>query len=331
MKDTRSIWVMSKVHDSVWITGSVMICYLFLAIYYGLNNLLGFTIVTSSLVIYFLWTVIFDGTHAFATYSRTYFDKDFRTKNIDLLVGSLVLFIAGPLYMLFFYCIATEEQYRAAFLVFNRFGILYAYYHLIRQHWGFVSIYNRKAKITSKTQVFLDSILLWSGTVYAFFYHNTYHYVPFGLAEKLADGISRSDWLLLVKMLLAIFCFNVILKLYVSYKAIKNFEKIFFNLAWIFLLAACSVIVFLFFGLHDSMLIITYTTRLIFLTTIVSYIMYTIFSEIQIKYCYPKFILLFAVLFTHNFILSLPLSYLHMHALPFFITYNITLLYASII
>ena len=93
------------------------------------------------LVLYLTWALLFDGTHAFATYSRTYFDKQFYSENKKMLLKSLLVFVIGPIFISFFYFLNNSvDDSSIAFIIFNRFAICYAYYHLIRQHWGFIVI-----------------------------------------------------------------------------------------------------------------------------------------------------------------------------------------------
>src|SRR5947209_19791925 len=50
--------------------------------------------------LFWVWLFLFDGTHSWATYSRTYADPQFRKENRRLLLGSLAWF-ALPLAVIY--------------------------------------------------------------------------------------------------------------------------------------------------------------------------------------------------------------------------------------
>jgi hypothetical protein len=53
------------------------------------------------------------------------------------------------------------------FPYFLQAALLWAYYHLVRQHWGFVALYRRRAP-DDPTPVRLDEAFLWLGCLYPF-------------------------------------------------------------------------------------------------------------------------------------------------------------------
>lgn len=304
-------WIINKKQDLLWFIGSVLVSYIFLSIYYGLSYFANMSIAYSSLFLFFLWTIIFDSTHIFATYSRTYFDKDFREKNKILIYGVLGVLFIGPLYLALFYLLGTQEQYRAAFIVFNRFGILYAYYHLIRQHWGFIALYNRKSNQASSISTKLESIILWSGTIYPFFYHHINYYLPFGLAEKNAPSIAFQDWLFVNKVLLAISIFLWLSK-YLTTQA--NIKLIFKRLSVIFFISTMALSAVLYFGLQQCLEAILLLSSTIFISSLVVYIGYLFRKKSEQSISLQKLALLSLVVFTNNFILSLDMPYIAAYA-----------------
>ncbi|MEJ7712262.1 MAG: hypothetical protein WKF84_20980 [Pyrinomonadaceae bacterium] len=46
------------------------------------------------------WAILIDAPHVFATFSRTYFDREERRARKWLLLGSLVFFLIGPVMVL---------------------------------------------------------------------------------------------------------------------------------------------------------------------------------------------------------------------------------------
>jgi hypothetical protein len=80
-----------------------------------------------------LWAVLIDAPHVFGTFSRTYFDRTERRNRGRLLWGSLLFFAIGPIMV-----------YAGAGLVFFFLAALWAYYHLVKQHYGFMVLYKKK-------------------------------------------------------------------------------------------------------------------------------------------------------------------------------------------
>ena len=78
-------------------------------------------------------------------------------------VWSLLLLAVGPLGR-------RRRSGRAGGVVFPYFlqaALLWAYYHLVRQHWGFVALYRRRAP-DDPTPARLDEAFLWLGCLYPF-------------------------------------------------------------------------------------------------------------------------------------------------------------------
>src|SRR6266568_565028 len=119
-------WIVSRSVDLSLVIGSAVAGYLYLVLYTALH--------VKITLLWWFWSVGFDGTHIFATASRTYFDKDARARHPRLLYGSLVVFFSlGPLMVL------AGQKGLLALLV----GV-WAYYHVIRQHYGFLVLYKVK-------------------------------------------------------------------------------------------------------------------------------------------------------------------------------------------
>src|SRR5437016_8393282 len=112
-------WIIGRSVDLWLVIGSALAGYAYLLLYRALH-------VKISLLWWF-WSVGFDGTHIFGTASRTFFDLEARTRQRRLLFGSAaVFFLLGPAMVL-----AGGKGYLALLV-----GV-WAYYHVIRQHYGF--------------------------------------------------------------------------------------------------------------------------------------------------------------------------------------------------
>jgi hypothetical protein len=151
-------WIISKRVDLVWIIGSVAAGYLYLLLNVGLQ-------VPISLLWWF-WSVGLDGTHIFGTASRTFFDREARERFPALLFGSAAFFFAlGPLLVLL-----GGKGYLALLV-----GV-WAYYHVIRQHYGFMVLYKVKNADLGRLDQFLDrglmGVMLIFPPFHRFFIHH---------------------------------------------------------------------------------------------------------------------------------------------------------------
>lgn len=138
----RGIWIISRGVDLSLVIGSALAGYAYLLLYTAFHVPIG--------LLWWFWSVGFDGTHIFATASRTYFDREARARNPRLLYGSLILFFTiGPAMVL-----AGAVKYLAILV-----GV-WAYYHVIRQHYGFMVLYKVKCRDLRPLDNALDRIFL---------------------------------------------------------------------------------------------------------------------------------------------------------------------------
>src|SRR5438067_12263781 len=116
-------WIIGRGVDLTLVIGSAVAGYVYLLLYAGLHVPVTY--------LWWFWSVGFDGTHIFATATRTYFDREARGRNRRLFYGSLaVCFSAGPAVVL------AGQTHLLALIV----GA-WAYYHVISQHYGFLMLY----------------------------------------------------------------------------------------------------------------------------------------------------------------------------------------------
>jgi hypothetical protein len=164
---TSPRWIINRTVDLSLIIGSVLAGYVYLGLYTGLH--------VKITLLWWFWSVGFDGTHIFATASRTYFDPESRARNPRLLYGSLLFFFSvGPLMVL------AGQKGLLALLV----GV-WAYYHVIRQHYGFLVLYKVKNRDLLPLDNALDRIFLGVTMVFPPFHRFFIHH-PEELGIKLA-------------------------------------------------------------------------------------------------------------------------------------------------
>ena len=142
-------WIIGARDDLVWFIGSVVSSYALLALYVsGLVPLVPMVA---------MWAILIDAPHVFGTFSRTYFDRSERQNRARLLWGSLLFFAIGPLAVL------------AGFaFVFFFIAALWAYYHLVKQHYGFMVLYKKKNGDLARVDNVLDRVLLLLAFNYPF-------------------------------------------------------------------------------------------------------------------------------------------------------------------
>jgi len=149
-------WIINKKDDLIWFIGSVAASYglLFANIKFGV----------SIAILVWIWALGFDGPHVFGTISRTYADSDERRKRAKLLYGSLLLFLLGPSMVLAgrAHLLGTD----AWGPIFFFFASLWAYYHLVKQHYGFMILYKKKNNDLAETDNLIDRAFILLGMTY---------------------------------------------------------------------------------------------------------------------------------------------------------------------
>ena len=142
-------WIISARDDLLWFIGSVASSYVLLLLY--ISGVLPLVVMAA------LWAILIDAPHVFGTFSRTYFDRTERQNRPRLLWGSLLFFLIGPLLVL-----------SGAGFVFFFVAALWAYYHLVKQHYGFMVLYKKKNGDLATVDNLVDRLLLLFAFNYPF-------------------------------------------------------------------------------------------------------------------------------------------------------------------
>ena len=155
-------WIISAGQDLFWFQGSVLAGVALLVFFAAAPPLSGAGGATQpALLALLLWGILFDGTHVIGTYARSYLAPDPRAR--EGLPGrrSWLLLAVGP-------AVAVADAVSGArlFPFFLLGALLWAYWHLVRQHWGFVALYRRRAPDGVPAR--LDEALLWLGCLFPF-------------------------------------------------------------------------------------------------------------------------------------------------------------------
>ena len=142
-------WIINAREDLIWFVGSVASSYALLILY--VTGVLPLIPMVAG------WAILIDAPHVFGTFSRTYFDaSEWKTRK-RLLLGSLGFFIIGPVLVLL-----------GAGFPFFFVAALWAYYHLVKQHYGFMVLYKKKNNDLQPLDNALDRLLLMFAFNYPF-------------------------------------------------------------------------------------------------------------------------------------------------------------------
>src|SRR6266545_4268575 len=142
-------WIINSREDLIWFIGSVASSYALLILYVA-GALPLIPMVAG-------WAILIDAPHVFGTFSRTYFDaSEWKTRK-RLLLGSLLFFIVGPAMVLL-----------GIGFTFFFVAALWAYYHLVKQHYGFMVLYKKKNNDLAPVDNALDRQLLMFAFNYPF-------------------------------------------------------------------------------------------------------------------------------------------------------------------
>jgi hypothetical protein len=169
-------WIIGRGVDLSLVIGSALAGYACLLLYAACH--------VPITLLWWFWSVGFDGTHIFATASRTFFDRTARARHPGLLYGSLAFFFAlGPAMVL-----AGAVQV-LAILVGG-----WAYYHVIRQHYGFMVLYKVKGHDLRRLDNNLDRVFLGVMLIFPPFHRFFLHHPEeLGLHFRLA-GLEPFLW-----------------------------------------------------------------------------------------------------------------------------------------
>ena len=221
-------WIISRRDDLIWFIGSVVASYLFLA-----ANLWLVKVGLSVMIVTWVWALGFDGPHVFGTISRTYADTEERRKRARLYYGTLSLFLLGPLLLLLDVMLHTSIFGPAFFF----FASVWAYYHLVKQHYGFMILYKKKNSDLAEMDNLIDRAFILLGMTYPFVRFLTHSYAARERLETMGVTMdSGPAWWFETFVFSA---FLISLALFVGRQAQRLYQRLPINLPKLLLLAAC--------------------------------------------------------------------------------------------
>src|SRR5262245_35395384 len=202
---TSQPWIISRREDLLWFQGSVLAGVALLTFFLLAPHLNDASYTPGHLAVLglLLWGVLFDGTHVWGTYARSYLAPDNASRAALPGRWSWGLLLLGPALALldFWICPQGPSQLGSAgwlFRSFLVFAYLWAYWHLVRQHYGFLVLYRRRAGESDPRGAQLDTAILWTGSLYPFLrFTLTDAYPASGLPQLLPE-----EWLPTLRLLL---------------------------------------------------------------------------------------------------------------------------------
>src|SRR5262249_21348462 len=109
-----------------------------------------------------LWGALFDGTHVWGTYSCTYFAPGADARASLPGIWSWGLLAVGPAVAI----LAAISGRSMPFQLFMMAAYGWAYWHLVRQHYGLVMLYRKRAGQRDPRGARVDALILWTGCLY---------------------------------------------------------------------------------------------------------------------------------------------------------------------
>jgi hypothetical protein len=190
----RWTWLTTKRSDLVWNIGPYWLGYLLVAALYLTRSPddagFGFQFlghpVNLGYWILLLYGPFFDAPHIWATLARTYADPDEWRIRRSLFLGSLVWFGVGPVVILAPYAVSafvplSPQAKSVGWVAWGEFFTIYALWHFIKQHWGFVALYKRKnADLGDEIENLVDKNFFYATLILPYFAMLTAPWYPIG-------------------------------------------------------------------------------------------------------------------------------------------------------
>ncbi len=184
-------WIVGRYTDLFCFIGAAILGYVMFFLHAGLAM--------NMVTVWFFWYMILDSPHFFGTYARTYLDKEEWRDRRRLLVGSIGLLAIGP--VIFAICSILYSMnvgwYKTPYLGLVAFVSIWAYWHVVRQHYGIMSLYKRKNRDSDAFDLSLDQWVLYLGLLspfVGFAVTNNEARIALGLSQPLEAGLITNPY-----------------------------------------------------------------------------------------------------------------------------------------
>lgn len=166
MTEARSLaswnWIISPAQDSLWFLASSAAAYVFLWLALGTSN---------PALVWLLWAMLIDTPHYFGTYSRTFLDPDMFKRERKRLLRSLAFPLLAPAVILLSAVLYSRSipGFRLPIFAFTMAFNFWAFWHLVRQHYGIMRLYQRRNDDEAQIDRWLDFALIHGALFGSFF------------------------------------------------------------------------------------------------------------------------------------------------------------------
>ena len=137
-------WLLSPVQDLVFLLGSAILPATLLVLWLYETPLPGIGPLTGGKTV-LLWVFVFHGPHFWATWSRTIVDRSWWAGHRRDFRLSMRWILAGPVVVGTSLLIQAGTGVRILEQAFLFFAAIWAYHHVVKQHFGFMALYRAKA------------------------------------------------------------------------------------------------------------------------------------------------------------------------------------------
>jgi hypothetical protein len=144
-------WIVSPGFDLGWFFGGVVASLALLALFFAAK--------VPILALWWIWLLAFDGPHIGAAFTRTYVDREEWRARRGVLLGSLLSFAVGPVFLVAGLVAGSPEPFR----LFLGLAALYGIYHVVRQHYGFLALYKAVNRDFDRVDFHIDKWALYAG------------------------------------------------------------------------------------------------------------------------------------------------------------------------
>jgi hypothetical protein len=156
---SSSRWIVSRPFDLAWFFGGALLSLVAALLVLGGG--------ASIVAVWWIWLLAFDGPHIAAAFTRTYLDGAEWRARPGVLVRGLLVFLVGPAFLVAGLLTGSARP----FSLFLGLAAFYGYYHIVRQHYGFLALYQAVNGDRARLDRRLDAFVLYAGlwAPYAYF------------------------------------------------------------------------------------------------------------------------------------------------------------------
>lgn len=141
------VWLISRAVDLTILFGGVFVSFFFLWLWHS-----GYM---STEILALTWLFVFHGPHFWGQISRTFLDRSEWQLRGDVLKRSLLWFVAGPVFVAIGLGLEQVTGRPDFWQLFAVLAGLWAYHHVVKQHFGFVALYRAKHREFDRGELML--------------------------------------------------------------------------------------------------------------------------------------------------------------------------------